>query len=169
MIPTPHQDDHHPGAGAGGGPHAAALPPARFGALPPLGGGGPGAPHAAAAAAGGGHNLQAEGPGPLGLRLKRTPSMTRLFREHVAAFKERQQDAISLAFPPQPPPPAHTVFQPHVPGLGGPPPPAQGLYGGLAGPMQYGGGYQYPTVVLPRGMVGPAGAARPAPSRRRGA
>merc|ERR1719146_8950 len=68
------------------------------------------------------------------------PSMTRLFREHVAAFKERQQDAISLAFPPQPPPPAHTVFQPHVPGLGGPPPPAQGLYGGLAGPMQYGGG-----------------------------
>ena len=167
MIPTPHQDDHHPGAGAGGGPHAAALPPARFGALPPLGGGGPGAPHAAAAAAaGGGHILQAEGPGPLGLRLKRTPSMTRLFREHVAAFKERQQDAISLAFPPQPPPPAHTVFQPHVPGLGGPPPPAQGLYGGLAGPMQYGGGYQYPTVVLPRGMVGPGrrGQASPQPS-----
>merc|ERR1719333_2124963 len=49
---------------------------------------------------------------------------------------------------------------------GGPPPPAQGLYGGLAGPMQYGGGYQYPTVVLPRGMVGPGrrGQASPQPS-----
>ncbi len=138
MIPTPHQD----GEGRG-----AALPPARFGSLPPLG---PGVPVVGAA----------EGPGPLGLRLKRTPSMTRLFREHVAAFKERQQEAITVAFPPQPQPQAYQA-------AGIPPPPVQGLYGGLAGPMNYGGGYQYPTVVLPRGLVAPGrrgGQASPQPS-----
>merc|ERR1712091_700460 len=116
MIPTPHQDDEGRGA---------ALPPARFGSLPPLG---PGVPMPGAA----------EGPGPLGLRLKRTPSMTRLFREHVAAFKERQQEAMAGAgFPAAVPPQAHH-FSPAAPGL----------YGGLAGPMSYGGGFHYPMGVL---------------------
>lgn len=130
MIPTPHQGAAAV-AGAAAGIQPLPLHPSVHSGLGPT---------------------SNDGPGPLGLRLKRTPSMTRLFKEHVAAFKERQQEAMAGAgYPAAVPPQAHH-FSPAAPGL----------YGGLSGPMSYGGGFHYPMGVLATSSPGLGPPANPA-------